>query len=50
MLSLHIVVLIKDLNGNHVIQKCVNKLALEDNQVSQVQDAMSCAIDTITFF
>ena len=27
------VVLIKDLNGNHVIQKCLNKLAPEDNQV-----------------
>ena len=32
-LSLHVVVLIKDLNGNHVIQKCLNKLAQEDNQV-----------------
>ena len=32
-LSLHVVVLIKDLNGNHVIQKCLNKLAPEDNQV-----------------
>ncbi|KAF4572499.1 hypothetical protein EYR36_007006 [Pleurotus pulmonarius] len=31
-LSLHVVVLIKDLNGNHVIQKCLNKLAPEDNQ------------------
>jgi hypothetical protein len=29
-LSLHVVVLIKDLNGNH---KCLNKLAPEDNQV-----------------
>jgi hypothetical protein len=28
-----VVVLIKDLNGNHVIQKCLNKLAPEDNQV-----------------
>ena len=33
-LSLHVVVLIKDLNGNHVIQKCLNKLSPEDNQVS----------------
>jgi hypothetical protein len=33
-LSLHVVVLIKDLNGNHVIQKCLNKLAPEDNQVT----------------
>lgn len=32
-LSLHVVTLIKDLNGNHVIQKCLNKLAPEDNQV-----------------
>lgn len=32
-LSLHVVVLIKDLNGNHVIQKCLNKLSPEDNQV-----------------
>ncbi|KZV62878.1 ARM repeat-containing protein [Peniophora sp. CONT] len=29
---LHVVGLIKDLNGNHVIQKCLNKLAPEDNQ------------------
>ncbi|KAJ6455238.1 armadillo-type protein [Mycena sanguinolenta] len=32
VLSLHVVVLIKDLNGNHVIKKCLNKLAPEDNQ------------------
>jgi hypothetical protein len=31
-LSQH-VVLTKDSNGNHVIQKCLNKLAPEDNQV-----------------
>ncbi|KAJ7754138.1 armadillo-type protein [Mycena olivaceomarginata] len=31
-LSLYVMVLIKDLNGNHVIQKCLNKLAPEDNQ------------------
>lgn len=36
-LSLHVVVLIKDLNGNHVIQKCLNKLAPEDNQVSMLE-------------
>ena len=36
-LSLHVVVLIKDLNGNHVIQKCLNKLAPEDNQVRQIR-------------
>lgn len=32
-LSTHVVTLIKDLNGNHVVQKCLNKLAAEDNQV-----------------
>lgn len=39
-LSLHVVVLIKDLNGNHVIQKCLNKLAPEDNQVGVVETAL----------
>jgi hypothetical protein len=33
-LSLNVVALIKDLNGNHVIQKCLNRLIPEDNQVS----------------
>ena len=33
-LSLHVVTLIKDLNGNHVVQKCLNRLGAEDNQVS----------------
>ncbi|OCF41394.1 pumilio-family RNA binding protein [Kwoniella heveanensis CBS 569] len=31
-LSMNVVALIKDLNGNHVIQKCLNKLIPEDNQ------------------
>ncbi|KAJ9092402.1 hypothetical protein QFC20_007389 [Naganishia adeliensis] len=31
-LSLNVVSLIKDLNGNHVIQKCLNRLIPEDNQ------------------
>lgn len=31
-LNLHVVTLIKDLNGNHVIQKCLNHLPPEDNQ------------------
>lgn len=31
-LSVNVVALIKDLNGNHVIQKCLNKLIPEDNQ------------------
>ncbi|KAK6078005.1 RNA-binding protein (pumilio domain-containing protein) [Seiridium cupressi] len=31
-LRYQVVELIKDLNGNHVIQKCLNKLSSEDNQ------------------
>lgn len=31
-LSMNVVALIKDLNGNHVIQKCLNKLIPDDNQ------------------
>ncbi|QRV73903.1 Pumilio-family RNA binding repeat [Ceratobasidium sp. AG-Ba] len=31
-LSMHVVTLIKDLNGNHVVQKCLNCLIPEDNQ------------------
>ncbi|GAA5859486.1 hypothetical protein JCM8547_006845 [Rhodosporidiobolus lusitaniae] len=31
-LNLNVVTLIKDLNGNHVIQKCLNALPPEDNQ------------------
>jgi hypothetical protein len=31
-LSMSVVTLIKDLNGNHVIQKCLNRLGAEDNQ------------------
>ncbi|KAF8952614.1 hypothetical protein BGZ46_003432 [Entomortierella lignicola] len=31
-LNSSVVTLIKDLNGNHVIQKCLNRLASEDNQ------------------
>ncbi|KAJ7835895.1 ARM repeat-containing protein [Mycena olivaceomarginata] len=41
-LSLHVVVLIKDLNGNHVIQKCLNKLAPEDNQFIYNAIAANC--------
>jgi hypothetical protein len=29
---MNVVALIKDLNGNHVIQKCLNKLVADDNQ------------------
>ena len=32
-LQASVVPLIKDLNGNHVIQKCLNRLVPEDNQV-----------------
>ncbi|OLL24452.1 Pumilio domain-containing protein isoform B [Neolecta irregularis DAH-3] len=31
-LSSHVVQLIQDLNGNHVVQKCLNKLKARDNQ------------------
>ncbi|SNX85912.1 related to PUF4 - member of the PUF protein family [Melanopsichium pennsylvanicum] len=31
-LSMNVVTLIKDLNGNHVVQKCLNRLGAEDNQ------------------
>ncbi|VDB93348.1 unnamed protein product [Peniophora sp. CBMAI 1063] len=41
-LSMHVVVLIKDLNGNHVIQKCLNKLAPEDNQFIYNAVANNC--------
>ncbi|KAH7104735.1 ARM repeat-containing protein [Auriculariales sp. MPI-PUGE-AT-0066] len=41
-LSLHVVTLIKDLNGNHVIQKCLNKLAPEDNQFIYNAVAQNC--------
>ena len=38
---MHVVTLIKDLNGNHVIQKCLNKLVPEDNQVRYWQCAVA---------
>ncbi|KZV95605.1 ARM repeat-containing protein, partial [Exidia glandulosa HHB12029] len=41
-LSLHVVTLIKDLNGNHVIQKCLNKLVPEDNQFIYNAVAQNC--------
>lgn len=41
-LRLSVVVLIKDLNGNHVIQKCLNKLAPEDNQFIYDAVATNC--------
>ena len=50
-LSLHVVVLIKDLNGNHVIQKCLNKLAPEDNQVRPSYSvSLACLTDLIFQF
>ncbi|KAK7032704.1 ARM repeat-containing protein [Favolaschia claudopus] len=45
-LSLHVVVLIKDLNRNHVIQKRLNKLAPEDNQFIYNAVAASCCVCT----
>ncbi|KAG9088655.1 hypothetical protein FS749_001995 [Ceratobasidium sp. UAMH 11750] len=33
-LSMHIVTLIKDLHGNHVVQKCLTYLTPEDNQIA----------------
>ena len=36
--------LIKDLNGNHVIQKCLNKLAPEDNQVRVTLSKFGCVL------
>ena len=35
-LAMNVVTLIKDLNGNHVIQKCLNKLSAEQNQVRRI--------------
>ena len=39
------VALIKELNGNHVIQKCLNKLAPEDNQVRAHANRVFIIID-----
>jgi hypothetical protein len=41
-LNQHVVTLIKDLNGNHVIQKCLNSLKPEDNQFIYNAVAASC--------
>ncbi|EPS92758.1 hypothetical protein FOMPIDRAFT_1033894 [Fomitopsis schrenkii] len=41
-LSLHVVVLTKDLNGTHVIQECLNKLAPEDDQFIYNAVAANC--------
>ncbi|KAG8710470.1 hypothetical protein FRC08_017118 [Ceratobasidium sp. 394] len=38
-LSMHVVILIKDLHGNHLVQKCLNQLTPVDNQ---------CIYDAIT--
>lgn len=38
-LSPNVVTLIKDINGNHVIQKCLNKLSYKDKQF--IYDAVS---------
>ena len=41
-LSLNVVTLIKDLNGNHVIQKCLNRLIPNDNQFIYNAVAQNC--------
>jgi len=41
-LNLNVVTLIKDLNGNHVIQKCLNTLPPEDNQFIYNAVANNC--------
>ncbi|CAD6885757.1 unnamed protein product [Tilletia laevis] len=41
-LSMSVVTLIKDLNGNHVIQKCLNRLNSEDNQFIYNAVAQHC--------
>ncbi|KAI7934719.1 hypothetical protein MJO28_016664 [Puccinia striiformis f. sp. tritici] len=41
-LNLNVVTLIKDLNGNHVIQKCLNHLPPEDNQFIYNAVAANC--------
>lgn len=38
----HVVTLIKDLNGNHVIQKCLNRLSFQDNQFIYDAVAENC--------
>jgi hypothetical protein len=40
-LSNHVVTLIQDLNGNHVIQRCLNRLSPQDNQF--IYDSVSQA-------
>lgn len=42
VLSPHVVTLIKDLNGNHVIQKCLNRLTSQDNQFIYNAVAENC--------
>ena len=41
-LSRNVVTLIKDLNGNHVIQKCLNRLSAKDNQFIYDAVALKC--------
>lgn len=41
-LNLNVVTLIKDLNGNHVVQKCLNTLPPEDNQFIYNAVAANC--------
>ncbi|KAG9084047.1 hypothetical protein FRC07_013727 [Ceratobasidium sp. 392] len=41
-LSMHVVTLIKNLNRNHVVQKCLNRLIPEDNQFIYYAVAAHC--------
>ena len=50
-LNPNVVTLVKDLNGNHVIQKCLNRLSSEDNQVSHDNISVyTCLIFIYIFF
>ncbi|KAG9116803.1 hypothetical protein FRC07_007447, partial [Ceratobasidium sp. 392] len=46
-LSLHVVTLIKNLNGNHVVQKCLNHLIPEDKQFIYNAVAAHC-VEVVT--
>ncbi|QRV77124.1 Transposon Tf2-1 polyprotein [Ceratobasidium sp. AG-Ba] len=48
-LSMRVVTLTKDLNGNHVVQKCLNRLIPEDNQLICNAVAAHC-IEVTTHF
>ncbi|QRV73619.1 Pumilio-family RNA binding repeat [Ceratobasidium sp. AG-Ba] len=48
-LSMRVVTLTKDLNGNHVVQKCLNRLIPEDNQLIFNAVAAHC-VEVTTHF